>query len=176
MKQPFDSKLRMSIDDRLINRLTEIRNRLIEATQHDTNFKSREVTVPLTDGYSLRFNALGYEKDGWSIKRILSEKGWDLKFTDDCWEVHHDGDHTRIETYGKMAADISREIEAVIDEIGVQVNLTEEPIYCPHCQHCGETGCCGFIGFLEKHVRNKTNCLYEKAILDDLEEFIRDHE
>lgn len=46
-----------------------------------------------------------------------------------------------------------------------------ESPYCPVCGHCGELGCCGIETFLENHVRGKTDCWYEDAIIDEIEEF-----
>lgn len=177
MKPAVDTKLRMSIDENIIDRLNEIRNRLIEATRHDKNYKDRTVTIPIPGDAFILFDAFGYDEEGWRIKRYKSKERYRIEYDEDSWEVCHvKGFKPEITTWGKMCVDINREILSVIDEIDVQTSLIEEPIYCPHCQHCGETGCCGFIGFLEKHVRNHTNCMYEKTILDDLEEFIRDHE
>lgn len=47
----------------------------------------------------------------------------------------------------------------------------EEDIYCKVCGGCGEVGCDGIKSFLEKHVRGKTDCLYEDSFINDIEEF-----
>ena len=50
-----------------------------------------------------------------------------------------------------------------------------EDIYCPTCGHCGDICCCGIYGFLEKHVKGKTNCLYETEILEEIKKAWRHH-
>jgi len=40
--------------------------------------------------------------------------------------------------------------------------------YCPRCGHCGFIGCCGITDFLKKHVLDKTDCLQEEMVLNDL--------
>lgn len=40
--------------------------------------------------------------------------------------------------------------------------------YCKECGGCGEVGCDGIVAFLNKHVRGKTNCLYEEAYIEDI--------
>lgn len=50
-----------------------------------------------------------------------------------------------------------------------------DTVYCPVCGHCGEVGCCGVEVFFDKHVRGKTNCLYEEAILEEILEMLEDY-
>lgn len=44
----------------------------------------------------------------------------------------------------------------------------ENEMYCPTCGGCGYIGCCGIKDFLEKHVKGKTNCLNEKAFIQEI--------
>ena len=46
--------------------------------------------------------------------------------------------------------------------------MDEEEIYCRECEGCGDVGCDGIAMFLEKHVRDKTNCLHEYSFIDDI--------
>lgn len=50
-------------------------------------------------------------------------------------------------------------------------NANEDEVYCKICRGCGEVGCDGIKSFLEKHVRGKTDCLYEDSFINDIEEF-----
>lgn len=40
--------------------------------------------------------------------------------------------------------------------------------YCKECGGCGEVGCDGIVSFLEKHVRGKTDCMYEESYIEDI--------
>lgn len=170
-----DTKLRMSIDQRIIDKLDELQPKVIESTRHKKNAPSLRVfsyNVPDSSD-QIKFN---FDEDGWLVTRICGkELIWDRQ-DKDSWTITSQQDLVRISTYGKMCVDINREILPLLDDLEIQVDLLENPIYCPICNHCGETGCCGFIEFLEKHVRNKTNCIYETRILDDLEEWIREED
>lgn len=167
-----DTKLRMSIDEKIVERIDDLKKQADEALEHKAN-KSRlakiEFPIPNTKEY-IMFNFFG----GWSVGRyVRTETIWEEQ-NEDGWEIHKDTDgKVRITTYGKMAVDINREIEELLDQVQVEIDLISNPIYCSTCGHCGETGCCGYIAFLEKHVRGKTSCLYEEQILNDLEEWIR---
>lgn len=171
-----DTKLRMSIDQMIIDALDELNPKVVEATRHLKNgYAMRTFKYDLPDSeHSIKFV---FSPTGWNIVRISGKDGIFDKQDKDCWEVENiDEDTVRVSTYGKMCVDINREILPLLNDLRVQVDLLEDPVYCPTCDHCGETGCCGFVGFLEKHVRGKTNCLYETEILNDLEEFLRDKE
>ena len=167
-----DTKLRMSIDPKIIERLDEMQAQIDEVTKHKINayqLKQIRLSVPNSTDYILfDFNV------NWSVKRCRKKTDMFDMFAEDGWEVVGMKDKAVITTLGKMAVDINREIEECLDQIQVELDNIENPIYCPKCDHCGETGCCGFIGFLEKHVRGKTDCLYETEILNDLEEWIKD--
>src|SRR3990167_4019514 len=41
-------------------------------------------------------------------------------------------------------------------------------LYCLHCGGCGFAGCCGIRAFLEKHVRGKTDCMYEAGYIAEI--------
>ena len=168
-----DTKLRMSVDQRIVDIMDELAPEVLEATKHRTNANSLRTFVfnlPDTeDVVKFEFGTIG----GWTVSRIKPKKGLWEEQDKDCWTITSDDGLIRITTYGKMCVDINREIIPLLAELSVQVALLEDPIYCPVCNHCGETGCCGYIDFLEKHVRGKTNCIYEEQILNDLEEWIR---
>lgn len=167
-----DTKLRMSIDENIVKRLDELKSQLDKALDHKPNktkLAKIEFPIPDTNSY-IMFNFFG----SWTVGRyVISDTIW-TKQDENSWEICKDLDgKVKISTYGKMAVDINREIEEWLIQVQVEIDNIENPIYCPECGHCGETGCCGFIAFLEKHVRGKTNCLYEQEILNDLEEWIR---
>ncbi len=174
MNATFDSKIRMSIDPKIIDTMKELAPKVIEATRHKSNFISlRRFEFCLEDD---TIDFVFHSSTDWSISRHIKSKDiWD-HFDENGWSIKNVDDLIQITTFGKLSGDINREILPFLDDLRIQVDLLEDPIYCPICEHCGETGCCGFIGFLEKHVRNKTSCLYEEQILNDLEEFINDHE
>lgn len=44
----------------------------------------------------------------------------------------------------------------------------KDDVYCPVCGHCSYIGCCGIRSFLKKHVLGKTNCQYERNILNEI--------
>ncbi len=46
--------------------------------------------------------------------------------------------------------------------------------YCNTCRSCGITECCGIENFLYKHVKGKTNCLYEQDIIENIIEKYED--
>ena len=43
-----------------------------------------------------------------------------------------------------------------------------ESPYCEICGHCGEIGCCGIESFIENHIKGKTNCKNESAIIEEI--------
>lgn len=40
--------------------------------------------------------------------------------------------------------------------------------YCKNCGGCGEVGCDGIKDFLNKHVKGKTDCMYEESYIEDI--------
>lgn len=169
-----DTKLRMSVDPKIVERLNDLESKINKAVEHKTNaYKLKQIRLPIqdsTDYILFDFN------NTWSVKRCTKDKvAFSLgdNYAKDGWEITKVGDSVMITTFGKMAVDINREVEECLVQVQIKIDVIENPIYCPKCDHCGETGCCGFIGFLEKHVRGKTDCIYEDQILDDLEEWIR---
>lgn len=171
-----DSKIRMSIASAIIDKLDELRPKVIEATRHKPNsYQLQHITLPCLDG-SEDVITFAFSYYGWKVYRHKRSKVFNRWMDENCWTIDKEEANVRITTYGKLTTDINREILDVIDQVEVQLLLIEDPIYCPVCEHCGETGCCGYINFLEKHVRGKTNCLYEETILDDLEEWIKEED
>lgn len=172
-----DTKLRMSIGSDIIERLQKLGHQCRKASEHKNNaYELRHITLRVDDGHQITFD---FSHPNWIVRRHLNRRAgtcWE-EVDSTCWEVDAmDVDLVRVSTYGKMCVDINREISELLDQVEVQVNLIEDPIYCPKCEHCGETGCCGYIGFLEKHVRGKTDCIHEDAILDDLIKFLKEED
>lgn len=167
-----DTKLRMSIDAKIVERLDKLSEQIRKFTEHKPNkVQLCKIEFPTNDETS-DYIIFDFLLD-WSVARYHHKKGIFNEQDENGWKISRCDGKVLIETFGKMAVDINREVEELLDDVQVQIDLIEDPIYCPVCDHCGETGCCGFVGFLEKHVRGKTNCLHETAILDDLEEFIK---
>lgn len=173
-----DTKLRMSIDQRIIDKMDEWLPIVQDKTRGRYNaLRLQEIILPCRDGTGDTIIVSFW--GGWEITRYHKIEGWNKEQDENGWHLYREPKHmtnVRIETFGKMTTDINREILELLDEIEAQVGLIEEPVYCPVCDHCGETGCCGFIGFLEKHVRGKTDCIYEDQILDDLEKWIKEED
>lgn len=170
-----DTKLRMSIDPKIIDRLNELQEQISKVTEHKANRTELcKIRLDLNDGtgdYVIFDFFLN-----WSVSRFHEKDHlWDRK-DENGWSITNFVDKVQIETFGKMAVDINREIEELLPKVAEQIEFIENPVYCPVCEHCGETGCCGFIGFLEKHVRGKTDCLYEDVILDELEKWIKEED
>lgn len=169
-----DTKLRMSIDPKIVERLNDLQKQIDKATEHKSNayqLKQMRLAIPgSTDYLFFDFNI------AWSVRRCRKKTDIYDQFAKDGWEITGVGDSVMITTFGKMAVDINREIEEMLTQVQIQIDLIEDPVYCPVCEHCGETGCCGYIGFLEKHVRGKTDCIHEEEILNDLEEWIKEED
>jgi len=51
-----------------------------------------------------------------------------------------------------------------------------DELYCKTCGGCGEVGCDGIATFLNKHVRGKTNCLYEESYIEDVIEMYKEQD
>jgi len=54
----------------------------------------------------------------------------------------------------------------------IQSSICDE-IYCKTCGGCGEVGCDGIESFLNKHIKGKTDCLYEESYITDIIEFYK---
>lgn len=170
-----DTKLRMSIDPKIVARLDEMKSQVDKILEHKVNkseLSKFKFAIPDSTDY-IKFDFFGL----WSVGRyIKTDTIWE-KQDENGWQISKGlDDKIEITTFGKMAVDINREIEDFLTQVQIQIDLIEDPVYCPVCEHCGETGCCGFIDFLEKHVRGKTNCIHEEKILNDLEEWIKEED
>lgn len=56
------------------------------------------------------------------------------------------------------------------------INLLQDDTYCSVCGSCGITDCCGIDSFLDNHIKGKTNCLYEKDLIEDIKEKYKEYE
>jgi hypothetical protein len=54
------------------------------------------------------------------------------------------------------------------------IDREKDEIYCKICGGCGEVGCDGIATFLHKHVRGKTDCLYEESYIEDIIEMYKE--
>lgn len=169
-----DTKLRMSISPKIVETLNDMYSQIRKATEHKANgYELRKIIVDVpdsTDYLLFEFNI------SWSVKRCRQKTDMYHQFSEEGWEITGVGDKVMITTFGKMTTDINREIEELLPQVQTQIDLIEDPVYCPVCEHCGETGCCGYIDFLEKHVRGKTDCIHEDAVLNDLEKWIKEED
>ena len=52
----------------------------------------------------------------------------------------------------------------------------EDSPYCKKCGGCGYIGCCGIRRFLKEHVENKTDCPNESSFIQEIIEFVEEHE
>ena len=167
-----DTKLRMSIDPKIIETMATLQKKMEEKVEKIPNNYNLQ-SIPFRDGkYDIVFTLHSWE---WSIRRVIHNENWRWGQDEECWTVQTDDPQIKITTYGKMCVDINREIFEFIDKVAPIIDSYSEAVLCSECGWNGDPdNIDGMLDFIDKHIVGKTGCRFETTAVRELRRLVED--
>lgn len=161
-----DTKLRMSIEQDIVELLDEFKKRIDVVTDGvDDAYKIKQIRLGVPDSTDYLLFDFNY----WLVRRCKEKCDEFDRIAEDGWEITKENGSIKITTFGKMNVDINREIAEQLVIVESQIDKIEDYL----CANVKNYNLDRFVEFLEKYVRGKTDCPGESVILDDLEDWLK---